>query len=148
MTRSRAETAFGMALSRARPNTPIADKDLRKLALDVLGSGFRGAMDGAATAFDRLVEHLERLGVSGRDRQAIFDMCAEAIAAGRASDAEGEQVGGAELLVRSAATRGQPGKVENYGVAQKNERQAADRRLSRLDRLLAGVPSRRWIAGR
>jgi len=85
MTRTRAETAFGMALSRARPNVPVPDKHLKRLAREVLGP--RGAMDEAAS-IERLGERLAGMNISGRDRREIIGACAQAIALDAAAPRE------------------------------------------------------------
>jgi hypothetical protein len=161
--RTMAQDAFGRALSLGpMRDKPVADKELRKLAMDVLREERSGlamdATDPLDEALDQLADFLRNLGVDARNRQQIFDLCRQAVVASGGQDAE--QVGGAELLARSSETRGQPGKPENYFVARESERpdgQAADRRLllaqdargSELAALLAEYPNPgRLIAAR
>jgi hypothetical protein len=147
---------FAVALSLAVPNMAVdapAITDLIRAALSSRKSqasdrGVSGitwdAMPGSA--LDELEETLERVVPNARDRQAVWDLCARV-----ARDATAEQKGGAMLEARSAATSRQPGKAENYGVAQRSERpdgRAEDERPSPLAAILAGVKAPRWIAGR
>jgi hypothetical protein len=136
---------FARALSLARPDVPIAYKDLHRLAREVLRSDRPGlAMDQASDplreAMDELEETLNRTVPNARDRQAVFDMCARV--AGAARDAASAPQGGMEMLeATSAATRGGPSNQErNFGNASDRRRMASDAGPGPLDALFAEFP--------
>jgi hypothetical protein len=95
--RSMAQDAFGRALSLAVPNTSVPCSSLFELAVDVVRRGRFDAgearrllaMDASADPFreamDELEEALNRTIRSGRDRQAVWDLCTRVAGAARDS---------------------------------------------------------------